>query len=186
MYSKDRKGSVIVIAVTGGIAAYRTCELVRSLVKRGEQVQVIMTENALNFIGKATFEGLTDRPVYAGKWDEGMIHIHLKNQARVFAVVPATANSIGKFAGGIGDDIVSTTYLAMTNVCPILIAPSMNPAMYESQAVQRNLSFLQESKVHIIDPSEGLAVCGDEGKGKMAPVEQIEEQIIALARQVKV
>ncbi len=179
MYESDKKNSLIILAVTGGIAAYRTCDLVRSLVKQGESVQVLMTENATKFVGTTTFEALTDRPVYSGNWDSGMIHIRMKNMARIFAVVPATANTIGKFASGIADDIVSTTYMvAVGHKIPVMIAPSMNPGMYMSPAVVRNIKTLQSDGVVIQDPSTGAAVCGDEGKGKMASVNDIENAIM--------
>lgn len=182
MYGLEEKKSLIVIAVTGGIAAYRTCELVRSLVKQEQTVQVIMTENATRFIGPVTFEGLTDREVFAGKWDEGMVHIRMKNMAKVFAVVPATANIIGKFASGIADELVSTTYMAaLGSGCPVIVAPSMNPGMYASPAVQRNLNLLKGDGVTVVDPAEGAAVCGDEGRGKMAEIGKIEEIILKLS-----
>ena len=168
--------SEIVIAVTGSIAAYKTCDLVRNLTKLRYPVRVIMTKNALNFVGKSTFSALTDKPVYSDEYESQMVHIELKRKASVFAVIPCSANMIGKFANGIADDLVSTTYLAA--VCPVLIAPAMNPGMYSHPAVQRNLQRLKEDGVTIIDPLDGVVVCGDEGKGKMAEVEVIQERII--------
>ena len=166
----------ILIAVTGGIAAYRTCELVRNLTKKGFPVRVIMTENAERFVGRLTFQALTGSPVYVASWEEGMVHIDMKNLAAVFGVVPATADIIGKFANGIADDLVSSTYLAAT--CPVVIAPSMNPGMYESRAVQRNLKTLREDGAIIVDPGEGEVVCGDEGRGKLATLDEIEARLI--------
>ncbi len=169
---------LIVIAVSGSIAAYRTCELVRNLAKAGRPVRVILTPNAERFVGRATFEALSGRKVYVSEWEEGMIHINLKNEAGVYAVVPATANVIGKMAHGIADDIVTTTYLAAT--CPVLVAPSMNPGMYASAAVQRNLAQLRADGVHIADPAEGEVVCGDVGQGKMAGINELEAAILRL------
>lgn len=168
----------IVIAVTGSIAAYKTCELVRNLTKNGFPVRVIMTRHATEFIGRITFEALTGKPVRIEEYDTGMAHIELKNIASVFAVVPATANIIGKFANGIADDLVTSTYLAST--CPILLAPAMNPGMYGSPAVQRNLQTLEKDGVIILDPSSGVVVCGDEGQGKLADLDLIQNRIIAL------
>lgn len=168
----------IVLAVSGSVAAYRSCELVRELVKAGIPVEVVMTENGARFVGAETFRALTGKPVHVGSWDEGMLHIDLKNRAAVFAVIPATANIIGKFAAGIADDVVSTTYLAAT--CPVLMAPSMNPGMYTHPAVQRNLTRLKNDGVIIIDPDEGEVVCGDTGKGKMASVVSLKETLMDL------
>lgn len=168
----------ILIAVSGSIAAYRACDLVRNLAKRGYPVQVIMTANAERFVGRLTFQALSGRPVPSGSWDEGMVHIDMKNLAGVFAVVPATANIIGKFANGIADDLVSSTYLALN--CPVIIAPAMNPAMYAAAAVQRNLATLRRDGARIIEPGEGEVVCGDTGQGKLASIQDIENVIVAL------
>jgi phosphopantothenoylcysteine decarboxylase/phosphopantothenoylcysteine decarboxylase/phosphopantothenate--cysteine ligase len=110
------------------------------------------------------------------EWDQGMIHIDVKNEASVFAIVPATANIIGKMANGIADDAVSSAYLAME--CPVIVAPAMNPNMYKSKPVQRNLKILKEDGVIVIDPMVGEVVCGDVGPGKMAEVQQIEKIIL--------
>ncbi len=169
---------LILIAVTGSIAAFKTCELVRSLVKQNFPVQVIMTKNATEFVGKITFEALTGREVRINEYDHGMAHIEMKNLAAVLAIVPASANSIGKFANGIADDLVSSTYLA--NTSPVIIAPAMNPGMYNNKAVQRNLQTLQKDGVIILDPTEGIVICGDEGKGKLADLNQIEKKIIEI------
>lgn len=164
-----------VIAITGSIAAFRICDLVRSLTKGGLPVRVIMTENATRFVGRLTFEALTGQKVILDDWEEGMLHIDLKNEASVFCVAPATANIIGKMAGGIADDAVSTAYLAMA--CPVLVAPAMNPGMYASKAVQRNLATLKTDGVEILDPAEGTVICGDEGKGKMVEISILEAAI---------
>jgi len=168
----------IIIAVTGSIAAYKSCELVRNLTKKGFPVRVIMTKNATQFIGKITFEALTGKPVRIDEYDTGMAHIEIKNLASVFAVVPASANIIGKLANGIADDLVTSTYLA--NTSPVLIAPSMNPGMYMHQAVQRNLQILKNDGASIVSPDKGVVVCGDEGYGKLASIDVIEEEIIKL------
>ncbi|MCE9598650.1 MAG: phosphopantothenoylcysteine decarboxylase [Spirochaetia bacterium] len=168
----------VVIGVTGSIAAYRACELVRNLTKKNVAVTVCMTEGAEHFVSKTTFEALSGRAVYGSQWEQGMPHIELKRFANLLAIVPATANCIGKLAAGIADDLLTSTYLAHTG--KVLIAPSMNPGMYASKAVQRNLKQLKEDGVLIVDPSDGEAVCGDEGQGKLATVDVIESRIIQL------
>lgn len=165
----------IIIAVTGSIAAYKACELVRNLCKSGLPTRVIMTQNATNFVGSITFEALTGKPVLIEEFRTGMAHIEVKNRAGVLAIVPATANSIGKFANGIADDLLSSTYLAAT--CPVLLAPSMNPGMFNHPAVQRNLQRLRDDGVMIIEPDEGVVVCGDSGQGKLANITLIEQKI---------
>lgn len=170
----------IVIAVTGGIAAYKACELVRALRKENYPVSVIMTKHATEFIGRITFEALTGRQVRIDEYETGMAHIDVKNLASVLAVVPATANIIGKIANGIADDLVTSTYLAAT--CPVIIAPAMNPGMYSKKVVQRNLEQLKQDGVHVIDPSNGVVICGDEGYGKMADIIEIQKKIIEFHR----
>ncbi|MCB1157402.1 MAG: phosphopantothenoylcysteine decarboxylase [Leptospiraceae bacterium] len=167
----------ILIAVTGGIAAYKTCELIRLLVKDGYSVRVLMTENAQQFIGRITFETLSGKPVGIEEYEFGMPHIEMKNRAAVFAVVPATANSIGKLANGIADGLLGSTYLALQ--CPTIIAPAMNPAMYFHPAVQRNLKTLKEDGALIVEPEEGIVACGDFGPGKLADVEKIKKAILS-------
>ncbi|MDH5656571.1 MAG: phosphopantothenoylcysteine decarboxylase [Spirochaetia bacterium] len=166
----------IIIAVTGSIASYRSCELVRELTKKGYPVTVLMTENASRFVGPVTFQSLSSRKVYHGNFSEEMEHIDIKNLAGVFCVAPATANMIGKMANGIADDLISTSYLAVN--CPVIAAPAMNPQMYASKPVQRNLEILKQDGVHIIEPVHGTVVCGDTGQGKLADLEIIEKEIL--------
>jgi len=176
MNRDDRTQKSILLAVTGSIAAYKAADLARSLSKQGYPVRVIMTENAARLVGPVTFEAITGQRVFRSEWEEGMLHIDMKNLAAVFAVVPASANIVGKFAHGIADDIVSTTYLAAT--CPKIVAPSMNPGMYSHPAVQRNLAQLRDDGVRVVDPGEGVVVCGEQGPGKMAAVEEVEAAIL--------
>lgn len=170
----------LVLGVSGSIAAYRACDLIRGLTKKGIDVHVCLTAGAENFVGRVTFEALTGHPVYQDQWASGMPHIELKRAGSVFAVVPATANIVGKFAHGIADDLLSSTYLAHQG--KVLLAPSMNPGMYASRAVQRNLKQLKEDGVVIVDPADGEAVCGDEGQGKLAAVSVIEARILELLK----
>ncbi|MBX7058653.1 MAG: phosphopantothenoylcysteine decarboxylase [Leptospirales bacterium] len=167
--------SNLLVAVSGGIAAYRACDLVRNLSKAGHRVRVVMTENATRFVGKLSFEALSGQKVFVSEWEEGMPHIDLRQRISLMCVAPATANIIGKMANGIADDLISSIYLAAN--FPVLVAPSMNPFMYASRPVQRNLGRLREDGVQIIDPQNGEAVCGDEGQGKLASVTQIEAAI---------
>ncbi|WP_061285794.1 phosphopantothenoylcysteine decarboxylase [Leptospira interrogans] len=168
----------ILVAVSGSIAAYKTCELVRNLTKEGYPVSVIMTANATKFVGPITFEALTGKKVRVDEYEQGMAHIDAKNSASVMAVVPATANIIGKMANGIADDLVTSTYLAAN--CPVIVAPAMNPFMYAHPSVQRNLKRLIEDGVILADPSEGVVVCGDEGYGKLAEISIIQKMILDL------
>ncbi|RHX82053.1 phosphopantothenoylcysteine decarboxylase [Leptospira yasudae] len=169
-------GKEILIAVSGSIAAYKACELVRNLTKEGYPVSVIMTAHATEFIGPITFEAMTGKKVRIDEYEQGMAHIDAKNSAAVIAVVPATANIIGKMANGIADDLVTSTYLAAN--CPVIVAPAMNPFMYSHSAVQRNLKRLAEDGVILADPSEGVVVCGDEGYGKLADISVIQKLIL--------
>lgn len=167
----------ILIAVTGSIAAYKTCDLIRELIKKNYSIRVIMTPNACHFVSKITFEALTGKKVLVDEYESGMPHIDSKRNVALMAVVPATANIIGKFANGIADDIVTSTYLA--NQAPVLIAPAMNPGMWNHPATQRNIQTLIQDGVKIISPVDGLVVCGDEGQGKLANIETILKEIIS-------
>ncbi|MCB1166664.1 MAG: phosphopantothenoylcysteine decarboxylase [Leptospiraceae bacterium] len=166
----------IVIAVSGSIAAYKTCDLVRNLARKKIPVRVCMTRNATRFVGAVTFQALTGQSVIVDEWDQGMLHIDLKNEAALFAVVPATANIIGKMASGIADDAVTSTYLALQ--CPAFVAPAMNPNMYSHSAVQRNLQTLRSDGVSILDPAAGEVICGDVGQGKMEDIQIIEAKLL--------
>jgi phosphopantothenoylcysteine decarboxylase/phosphopantothenate--cysteine ligase len=175
-------GKNVVLGVTGGIAAYKSADLVSRLVKLGINVHIIMTKNSQNFITPLTFQSLSSNPVAIDtfsnvtNWD--IEHISLAKRADVFAVVPASANFIGKFANGIADDMLSTTILATK--APILIAPAMNTNMYLNPAVSENLDRISKRGVIIVNPQSGRLACGDEGIGKLADIEDIYEAILAL------
>lgn len=170
----------ILLAVTGGIAAYKACDLTSQLSKTCHDVQVIMTEHAAKFVAPLTFEALTDRPVLTELFEhhpaDPIAHISLAKWADVLCVVPATANIIGKIAGGIGDDLVSTVCLAAYK-CRI-ICPAMNCHMYENPVVQENLEKLKRHGWIVVEPAEGLLACKDAGKGKLADVDTIKEIIL--------
>lgn len=169
------KGHELVIGVTGGIAAYKTAALVSRLAQSGAGVSVIMSESAAKFVGPATFEALTGRPVLSGVFDEPGhplgAHIDLARQAHLLCVAPATANFLAKVATGIADDLLSTLYLSFTG--PVLLAPSMNCEMWEKPSVQRNVRQLLEDGVQLIDPADGWLSCRTTGTGRMAEPDQI-------------
>ena len=169
----------ILLGVSGGVAAYESADLVSRLVKLDYAVSVVMTESAGQFIGPATFEALTNRPVHQGIFSpqEHFLgeHIGLARRAELFVIAPATANIIGKLANGIADDLLST--LALTVTCPVVVAPAMNVEMWGKPAVQRNLRQIQEDGVHVIEPGEGWLSCGVLGKGRMAEPTEIFEVI---------
>lgn len=173
-------GKTVVLGVTGGIAAYKACDLVSRLKKKQIDVRVILTAHACEFVQPLTFEVLsgaravTDMFRRDFPWE--VEHISLAKAADVFAVVPATANILGKYAHGIADDMLSTTLLATR--APVLFAPAMNTAMYENPAVQQNISALKARGCLFVEPTSGHLACGDTGKGKLADVETIEQAIL--------
>ncbi len=173
--AKNNTNKNIVLAVTASIAIFRSCELIRSLRKEHHSVRVIMTENATRFISKMNFSVLSEQRAYSSEWEEGMVHIDTKNAMDLYVVCPITANCIGKFANGIADDIVSSTYLAAQ--CPVLIVPAMNPQMYQAAAVQRNIEQLRCDGVHILSPQTAEVICGDYGQGKIAENTEILKKI---------
>jgi phosphopantothenoylcysteine synthetase/decarboxylase len=164
----------IILGVSASIAAYKAYDLTRLFVKEGFSVHNLLTENSLHLVSPLTFETLSGNRVSVhsfSKEQHEMEHISLKQDASLFLVAPATADVIGKFANGIADDLLSTTYLSVE--CPVLLAPAMNPAMYNHPAVRENLARLKERGVQIVEPATGDVVCGDEGKGKLADIEEI-------------
>jgi phosphopantothenoylcysteine decarboxylase/phosphopantothenate--cysteine ligase len=163
------QGKHIVLGVTGGIAAYKSVELLRLLVKEGATVRVIMTANACNFVGPMTFEALSRQRVCRTLFettDEAAVqHIYWAQEAQAVVIAPATANIIGKLASGIADDALSTFMLAVT--CPVLVCPAMNSDMYASKAVQRNLQILKEFGYALLEPDAGELACGTTGPGRL-------------------
>lgn len=158
----------ILLGVTGGIAAYKSVELLRLLKKAGAQVHVAMTRAAQEFVGKTTFEVLSENPVLTDLWKEAhasVTHIEVANRVRAALVAPATANFIGKLAHGIADDALLTTLTAVT--CPIMICPSMNTDMYQNIRVQRNLDILEQDGITIVDPDSGVLACKTVGAGRL-------------------
>lgn len=168
----------IIIGITGSIAIYKTCDLISQLKKKNYDIEVIMTENATRFINPLTFGSLIGKPVFTDDFDETgyqIKHIHIVENASCFIIVPATANIIAKIANGIADDPVSSAFLAAT--CPKIIAPAMNVHMYENTATQKNIEICRSYHIHFIEPAVGHLACGYEGKGHLAPLEDILEYI---------
>ncbi|MFH0974371.1 MAG: flavoprotein [Spirochaetota bacterium] len=166
----------IILGITSSISAYKACDLTRLFVKSGYSVYIAMTENSKELITPLTLETLSGNPVYSDSFVKNMRemgHIELKKDASLFLVAPATANIMGKFANGIADDLVSTTFLSVK--CPVLIAPAMNPNMWAHPAVQANIKQLKSWGVRFISPEKGKVACGDEGEGRLADIEKIFE-----------
>ena len=171
----------ILIVVTGGIAAYKACDLTSRLSKTGHEIRVVMTEHATKFVTPLTFESLCHRPVLTSLFEDHpedpIAHVNLAKWADVVCVVPATANIIGKIAHGIADDLASTVCLAAFR--KRILCPAMNVHMYENEAVQDNLRVLRNRGWEILEPVSGLLACQDEGKGKLPPVETIAETVLS-------
>jgi phosphopantothenoylcysteine synthetase/decarboxylase len=164
----------IILGITSSISAYKACDLTRLFVKSGYSVHCILTENAKALITPLTLETLSGNPAYTDSFARErreMAHIELKKDAALFLVAPATANIIGKFANGIADDLLSTTFLSVD--CPAVIAPAMNPYMWTHIAVKTNIERLRSWGVIFVEPQEGEVVCGDKGPGKLADIEKI-------------
>lgn len=175
---------MIILGVTGGIACYKAVELVRLLVKAGFKVRVIMTRGAMEFVTPLTFQTLSGHPVATETFDltqESEIgHINLADNADLFVIAPATANVIGKIAGGIADDLLTTVLMATQ--APVLISPAMNIHMYENPILQENLRKLRRIGYHIMEPADGYLACGYEGKGRLPDAEKILEEIERLLK----
>lgn len=169
----------IIIAVAGGVAAYKAAALTSQLVQQGFAVRAVLTPSAQKFIGTATFAALTGRSVAVDIFDTQFplgVHIELARQADLLCVAPATANFLAKAANGISDDLLSTLYLCFTG--QVIVAPAMNCEMWEKSAVQRNVDQLTKDGVEIIAPQEGWLSCRAKGVGRMASPEQIASVIM--------
>jgi len=172
------KDKNILLGVSGGIAAYKNCSLVNAL-KTDNNIQVVMTKNAMEFIAPLTFETLSKRHVitdtFKNPTPEIIPHIYYPQEWADIFVISATANIIGKITAGLADDILSTMAIAAT--VPVIIIPSMNTHMYENKIVQNNINKLKEFGFYFIEPGEGLLACGDIGKGKYPEIKNILENI---------
>ncbi len=175
-------GKEILLGVTGGIAAYKSVLLLRELTKYGANVNVIMTKSATEFVGPLTFQTLSGNPVTTDIFtlfaSSEIGHVALASRADLLVIAPATANIIGKIANGIADDFLST--MVMATRVPVLFAPAMNTNMWASQVVQKNITNLKEMNYHFMDPAEGELACGVIGRGKLADIDAIMDEIKAL------
>src|SRR6476660_7343826 len=170
------------LGVSGGIAAYKAVEVMRLLQKSGCYVSVAMTKHATELVQPLTFRALTDKHVIVDDYDpanpDPIAHINFSQNIDLLLIVPATANIIAKFANGVADDFLSSTYLAST--APVLIAPAMNATMWEQPATQRNIERLKKDGVHFVEPVAGELACKTVGTGKLEDVENIVNQALAL------
>ena len=168
----------LLLGVTGGIAAYKACEVVSLAVKAGHEVRIVMTESAAQFVGPVTFEGLSGHPPMVGKDHLGpgqaMNHIHWARWAQVACVAPLTANTIAKMAGGFADDALTTLLLALGPNVPLVLGPAMNTEMWNHPAVQENLEkVLSWGRSHMVPPTEKRLACGEVGAGALADPQDI-------------
>jgi len=171
-------GRNLLLGVSGGVAAYKSAQLVRDLQRAGAAVQVVMTAAAQHFVTATTFQALSGKPVFADQWDDrienGMGHIELSRGVDAIVIAPASADMIAKIANGLGDDLLST--LCLAREAPLLVAPAMNRQMWSNRATQRNVARLRADGVAVIGPGSGDQACGEVGDGRMLePLEIVEE-----------
>lgn len=175
----------VLLGVGGGIAAYKAASIASLLMKQGNDVQTLMTENATKFIQPLTFQSLTKLPVVMDTFNEPnsaeIAHIAMADRASLYLIAPATANIIAKLAHGIADDMVTTTFLAVT--CPVVVAPAMNVHMFEHPAVVENIRILRSRGVIVIEPGSGPLACGYTGKGRLPEPEDIVAVVMSILKQ---
>jgi phosphopantothenoylcysteine decarboxylase / phosphopantothenate---cysteine ligase len=181
----ELSGKHLVVGVTGGIAAYKTCELVRRLQDAGATVQVVMTDGAQQFVTATTMQALSGRPVATSQWDaasadNGMPHIALTRAADAIVVAPATAHFMARVAHGMADDLLTTLALARDRTrTALLVAPAMNVEMWENPATQRNAAQLRADGIALLGPARGAQACGETGDGRMLEPDDLLEDIIS-------
>lgn len=177
----DLRGKHIVLGLTGGIACYKSAELVRLLTKAGATVQVAMTEAATHFITPVTMQALSGRPVFLSQWDaridNNMAHIDLSREADAILIAPASTDFLAKVANGLCDDLLTT--LCIARECPLLVAPAMNRQMWAAAPTQRNAAQLRADGVAILGPGTGDQACGEIGDGRMLEPAEIVEDLVA-------
>jgi phosphopantothenoylcysteine decarboxylase/phosphopantothenate--cysteine ligase len=181
------EGKKILIGITGGIAAYKICSLVRNFIKQGAQVKVVMTENAKEFVTATTLSTLSKNQVYTDTFSSGeysIKHVSLVDEADVFVLAPATANTLGKVANGICDNLLSSLLCAC--IKPVVFAPAMNTNMWNNSLVQKNIKTLQNQGWSMVEPGFGELACGYNGDGRMAEIEEIEAKVIEILGQKQV
>lgn len=174
------EGKHVLIGVCGGIAAYKMPDVISRLVKQGAEVKVVMTKAATEFVTPLTFQSMSQNPVACDMFAEPVAweirHVSLAQWADVMLIAPATANVIGKLANGIADDMLTTVAMAMQKM--IVIAPAMNTAMYENEAVQNNMKTLEKRGMVLLEPDSGRLACGAVGKGKLVSAEEMTEAVL--------
>jgi len=183
--SDEKKKFRVGLGVSGGIAAYKAIEVLRLLQKSGCDVQVAMTKHATEFIQPLTFRALTEKYVLVDDYEpdnpDPIAHINFSQEIDLFLVVPATANTLAKFANGIADDFLASTYLAST--APVMVAPAMNTTMWDQPATQRNIEQLKKDGVYFVEPVSGELACKTVGTGKLEDVENIASQALSVLAQ---
>ncbi|HVL99273.1 MAG TPA: bifunctional phosphopantothenoylcysteine decarboxylase/phosphopantothenate--cysteine ligase CoaBC [Egibacteraceae bacterium] len=175
-------GRHVLLGVSGGIAAYKAAALARALVRAGATVQPVLTAGAAEFVGPATFEGLTGRPAYTGVFTDAhrILHVRLAREADVAVFAPATANLLAKFSLGLADDLVSSVFACLT--CPVVVAPAMHTEMWLHPATQANAEVLRVRGARLVGPAEGELAGGDSGPGRLADVDDILAAVVAALR----
>jgi phosphopantothenoylcysteine synthetase/decarboxylase len=175
----NSKGNIL-FQLTGSIACYKACNVISKLVQEGYEVKTVVSQNALKFIGKSTLEGLTHHAVYSDTFEDrsALEHIALTKWLDLAIVCPATANIINKMAAGIGDDYISTVFLAFDFSKPYLIAPAMNQNMWAHPATKRSVSILKGWGVKVLGTGTGYQACGDKGAGRLLEPDAIYKEII--------
>lgn len=179
-------GKNVLIGITGGIAAYKVCELIRLYKKQNANVKVIATQNALNFVTKLTLQTLSQNPVAIEQFDIEEFkpeHISLADESDIFVIAPASANTISKLATGICDNLLTSVVCAFKN--PIILAPAMNCNMWENKVIQENLKKLKELGYYVLEPEEGFLACGYNGSGRLCSIEKIFDETIEILNSKK-
>ncbi len=178
----------VLLGVTGAVAVYKAVDLASKLITCGARLRTVMTENACKFVTPKSFEAVTNSPVYTSMWtgvgEFNIEHINLTDWADIVAVVPATANTIGKMANGICDDLLSSILCACWQK-PVLIAPAMNTNMWTNPAVQQNMKTLRGRGIELIGPEKGRLACGTEGVGRLTEPQDILKRIEQIASKLK-
>ena len=181
--SQPLNGKNLLLGVTGGIAAYKAAGLASHLRQMGADVDVVMTKNATEFITPLTFQTLVKKEVFVDMWAPARVweveHVAMADRCHLALIAPATANFIGKVAGGIGDDMLSTVIMAINRRCPVIIVPAMNTNMYENPIVQENIARLARLGYRFVEPEVGRLAEGYEGKGRFPKEETIVREVLA-------
>ena len=175
------QGKNILLAMSGGIAAFKVAELARALIQEGASVQIMMSEAATQFMTPVTMQALTGQAVFTDQWDarisNNMAHIELSRKADLMVIAPASADLMAKVAHGLANDLVSATCLARE--CPLMVVPAMNKQMWDNPATQRNVAQLVKDQITVLGPTSGTQACGENGMGRMLEAHEILEGIIA-------